>query len=351
MATRRNCCSPLNVIKSQRSTDCCLPLPIPRSILWINNDVGTFPVPTLIEGDHASSDLGVLGPTVYSITFNDNNPKFFNDSYHYEVNSTDIIAPILDLSITLPADNDELYNDTSMFEMYSNIRLLYGCGLDTESGVYRGFNYINSDGIYQSQFTYTPGQVLRYLITARDQTVYLDDQKLSYRTGTEFDSPAWKLQFVNHGANNTTPSNPYLYNQTTWKIKIKAFPIKPKIVGLIGNCYVRRPDRNNVSESQRMLKQQCTTVIINKESKTVVAAQPLDVSAVPTSGAASASVATSQTKDAVLLAFENNPAMRFNEFLGPLPPAPPCPTPPVNAGVPKPSVIGCGPGTIKPFNP
>jgi hypothetical protein len=329
--------------------------------------VGTFPVPTLIEGGPASSDLGVQGSAssdlgvqgseVYSITFNDNNPKFFNDSYHYEVNSTDIIAPTLDLSITLPADNDELYNDTSMFEMYSNIRLLYGCGLDTESGVYRGFNYINSDGIYQSQFTYTPGQVLRYLITARDQTVYLDNQILSYRNGTEFNSPAWKLQFVNYGANNTSSSNPYLYNQTTWKIKVAIPPLitpiiyPPKVVGLIGNCYVRRPDRNNVSESQRMLREQCTTVIINKESKTVVAAQPLDVSAVPASGAASASVSTSQTKDAVLLAFENNPAMRFNEFLGPLPPANPCPTPPVNAGVPKPSVIGCGPGTIKPFNP
>jgi hypothetical protein len=99
-----------------------------------------------------------------------------------------------------------------------------------------------------------------------------------------------------------------------------------------------------------MLRQQCTTVIINKESKTVLSAVPLDVSAV-VENIRSASVTTSQTKDAVLLAFENNPAMRFNEFLGPLPPANPCPPPFFNAGVPKPSVIGCGPGTIKPFSP
>jgi hypothetical protein len=100
-----------------------------------------------------------------------------------------------------------------------------------------------------------------------------------------------------------------------------------------------------------MLREQCTTVIINKQSKTVISAVPLDVSAVAAEDSVSASARTSQTRDAVLFAFENNPAMRFNEFLGPLPPTPPCPTPPVNAGVPKPSVIGCGPGTIKPFSP
>jgi len=100
-----------------------------------------------------------------------------------------------------------------------------------------------------------------------------------------------------------------------------------------------------------MLREQCTKVIINKKSKTVVSAVPLDVSAIPATDSLSASARTSQTRDAVLLAFENNPAMRFNEFLGPLPPANPCPPPFFNAGVPKPSVIGCGPGTIKPFNP
>jgi hypothetical protein len=99
-----------------------------------------------------------------------------------------------------------------------------------------------------------------------------------------------------------------------------------------------------------MLREQCTTVIIKKESKTVVSAVPLDVSAI-SQEKRSASVTTSQTRDAVLLAFENNPEMRFNEFLGPLPPANPCPPPFFNAGVPKPSVIGCGPGTIKPFSP
>ena len=125
----------------------------------------------------------------------------------------------------------------------------------------------------------------------------------------------------------------------------------PNNKGLIGDCYVRRPDRNNVLESQRMLRQQCSTVIIKKEAKTVLSAVPLNVSAIPASDSVSASVTTSQTRDAVLLAFENNPAMRFNEFLGPLPPANPCPPPFFNAGVPKPSVIGCGPGTIKPFSP
>ena len=100
-----------------------------------------------------------------------------------------------------------------------------------------------------------------------------------------------------------------------------------------------------------MLREQCTKVIINKESKTVVSAVPLDISAIPAMDSLSASARTSQTRDAVLLAFENNPAMRFNEFLGPLPPANPCPPPFFNAGVPKPSIIGCGLGTIKPFNP
>jgi hypothetical protein len=124
----------------------------------------------------------------------------------------------------------------------------------------------------------------------------------------------------------------------------------PNNKGLIGDCYVRRPDRNNVLESQRMLRNQCTRVIINKETKTVISTIPLDVSAV-VENTRSASVTTSQTRDAVLLAFENNPEMRFNEFLGPLPPANPCPPQFFNAGVPKPSVIGCGPGTIKPFSP
>ena len=351
MGTPRNCCSPLNVIKPQRSTDCCLP-PLPAFkttavyTSWTNNDNGTFAIPTLIEG----------GPEVYSITFNDNNPTFFNNAYSYEVDSTDIIAPTLDFSLTLPADNDEFNNGTVMNESYSGITLLYGCGIYSP-GVYRGFNYIQPDGIYPSEFTYTPGQTIRYVITATDQTVYLDNQILSYRTGTDFNSAAWKLQFINYGADNTSPSNPYLYNSTTWKIKVVIPPIitpiiyPPKIVGLIGNCYVRRPDRNNVSESQRMLREQCTKVIINKKLKTVVSAVPLDVSAIPATDSLSASARTSQTRDAVLLAFENNPAMRFNEFLGPLPPANPCPPPFFNAGVPKPSVIGCGPGTIKPFNP
>jgi hypothetical protein len=356
MPSPRNCCSSLNVVKLNRSTDCCLPpLPdfktIPVNISWINNDNGVFPVSTLIEGGPVDNT-----PAIYSITFSDNNPTFFNNSYYYEVDSTDIIAPSLDLSLTLPADNDEFNNGTVMVEGYSGITFLYGCGIQSP-GIYRGFNYIQPDGIYPVIFTYTPGQVLRYVITTTDQTVYLDNQILSYHVGTEFNLPAWKLQFINYGADNTSSSNPFLYNSTTWKIQVAIpptmLPIKypPKIVGLIGNCYVRRPDRNNVPESQRMLKEQCTKVTINGKDKTVVAAIPLDISAVAASGAAAASVTTSVARDATLLAFSNNPAMRFNEFLGPLPPAPPCPTPSVNAGVPKPSIIGCGPGSIRPFDP
>ena len=347
MGTPRNCCSPLNVIKPQRSTACCLP-PLPDFQItpiyasWTNNDQGTFPVPTLIEG----------GPENWSITFNDNNPSFFGNVY-YSALSSDIETPILDISIKLPTDNF-FDNGTSLFEYYTDTLLLKGCGLDADASIYKGINYIQNDGIYGAEFTYTAGQTLRYKITATDQTVYLDDQILSYHIGTDFDNPVRKLELLNTGPNYY--SNDYLYRPSTWIIKITIPPLitsivyPPKVVGLIGNCYVRRPDRNNVSESQRMLRQQCSTVIINKETKTVVSAVPLDVSAI-SENTRSASVTTSQTRDAVLLAFENNPAMRFNEFLGPLPPANPCPPPFFNAGVPKPSVIGCGPGTIKPFSP
>jgi len=352
MATPRNCCSPLNVIKPQRSTDCCLPprpefTEISTNVLWINQDNGIFNVPTEITQVNQNTSL---------ITFNDSNPGFFNSDYYYEADTIDISGSSLEIIVTLPENNNPYENGTVLSEYYSDIPLLYGCGLESDSGAYKGYNFIQNDGIYPSTFTYIPGQTIKYIITATDQTVYLNNEILSYRTGTDFDSPAWKLQLANYGA-DTSDLNQYLYTSVTWRFQVSVPPLRipiiypPKVVGLIGNCYVRRPDRNNVSESQRMLRQQCTTVTINKQSKTVVSAVPLDVSAVAVKDSASASTRTSQTKDAVLLAFENNPAMRFNEFLGPLPPANPCPPPFFNAGVPKPSVIGCGPGTIKPFNP
>ena len=353
MPSPRNCCSPLNIIKPQRFTDCCLPpLPdfetIPVNISWINNDYGVFPVPTLIEGGSVDST-----PAIYSITFSDNNPIFFNNSYYYEADSTDIVAPTLDISVELPTDNG-FNTGTVLFEAYSTLPLFYGCGLSSP-GIYQGYNFIQPDGIYPVVFTYLPGQVLRYVITATDQTVYLDDQILSYYVSDNFDYSAWKLQLVNFGSDGASEN--YLYTPSTWKIKVTIPPIinrilyPPKIIGLIGNCYVRRPDRNNVPESLRMLKEQCTTVTINKETKTVVSGMALDILAIPTAGAAAASVTTSVARDATLFAFLNNPAMRFNEFLGPLPPAPPCPTTPINAGVPKPSIIGCGPGSIRPYYP
>jgi hypothetical protein len=105
------------------------------------------------------------------------------------------------------------------------------------------------------------------------------------------------------------------------------------------------PDKPNILESQRVLKEQCPTVYINHVPKVVVGSQTVDQKSIYVVNTY-ASNTTDQIKDALIQAQINS---RFYEFLKPRPLPPDflqVPRAPSNGG--EPVVLSvCRPGEIK----
>jgi len=83
-----------------------------------------------------------------------------------------------------------------------------------------------------------------------------------------------------------------------------------QFVGNFGTCIKKIPDKPNVSESQRMRQEKCTT-IVNGKSKIV----PGRVPVYTTVGTTQASATTLMLKDNIIAE-----APRFSEFITPRPP-------------------------------
>jgi hypothetical protein len=117
--------------------------------------------------------------------------------------------------------------------------------------------------------------------------------------------------------------------------------------GLLACCPpLRVPDRPQVNESQRVLKEKCPIAFVNGIPKKVIEGQPIDFYSQIVRTTPSSEI-TSQLKDGITQAELD---IRFFEFFKPRPPPPDfliVPRERNNAGEPKARGGFCAPGQIK----
>lgn len=257
------------------------------------------------------------GPTNYTIIFPSTPPTVNgNPTQPYACAGIDISGNAIIASYILPPIEDSYPANWAIGSdgpVFAN-----GFG-KVSDGIY-AFN--TTDTIFDNnEFMYTAGQTLTISLGNGIQILSLDGVELT-RAANSFD-PTAGYTFYIVGFYESPQIAP-----VTWNWSFQGGQVQPsagfitvydygpisnlttQFVGNFGTCIKKIPDKPNVSESQRMRQEKCTT-IVNGKSKIV----PGRVPVYTTVGTTQASATTLMLKDNITAA-----APRFSEFITPRPP-------------------------------
>jgi hypothetical protein len=242
------------------------------------------------------------GPSTYTITFPDLKPTSVGrDRDYYHIASSHIANKSVILSIVLPAISDSFPTAIQIGEHNVSTYLFTGFGLFSP-GVYK---FTANGPIVTGTYTYSAGQILSLFLSDGLQTLSINGVQVASTFLHLYPEYGW--DFFIDLASSGTQTTP-----VSWILSL-ADPqtYVTRFVGKFGTCIQKRPDKPNVIESQRVIRERCQQIIVNGLVKTVPIGCPAVYVPVQNTNA---SQTTSALKDAITAT-----EPRFYEFIKPRP--------------------------------
>ena len=291
IAQKRRCAERNSTLKTEQ-----VPVEVYIPIEFTMVDQSTSIQPTTFTG----------GPSTYTVTFPDLQPTIGGgDSANYFSKTSHITNKSVVLSVVLPAISDSFPTRITIGDENVVSDIFTGFG-EISPGVYQ---FTTVGGIVDGTYTYTAGQTLVCFLSDGLQTLSIDGVQVgssSFQLYTDF---GWDFYiYLDTIGTQTTPVN--------WTISV-AYPLTnyiTRFVGKFGTCIQKLPDKTNIIESQRLTRERCQQIIVNKLPRTIPIGCPAVYVPVQTTNA---SQTTSALKDAITAT-----EPRFYEFIKPRPPPP-----------------------------
>jgi len=243
------------------------------------------------------------GPLTYTVTFPDLKPSIDGDRAYYHTDTNYITNKSVILSIVLPAITDSFPTPIKIGEHNILTRDLFTGFGEFSPGVYK---FSISGSILAGTYTYTAGQTLSCFLSDGLQILSIDGIQKALTIVSLNTEPGWNF-YLNLDSNGTQTT------PITWILSV-ATNYVTRFVGKFGTCIQKLPDKTNIIESQRLTRERCQQIIVNKLPRTI----PIGCLAVYVPiQTTNASQTTSALKDTITAT-----EPRFYEFIKPRPPPP-----------------------------